>query len=285
MRLRRGSAVLALGLALAPAALGGCSKNVPGSGRGATDVTVAISALPSNDTAATGSAAPAASASTSGSPSSSVGGSASRPATGSASGSAPASGAGTGTAAAPGGALPPAVPPPTSCSPLSQCPKAASGDVGDGYTLVLRSGPGSGSGASVLELRYRGVSVFWTVKDDETPYELACSATPQKRCVVVDYTGAHAAVGRLWKVMGNTLVAGGTATSDTPGMHATDLNKDGYVDVVALQNDYTPDYATGKVYWQTWVSNGQSLVSTGCSAKASGDLPPQPVTPQTGSCG
>jgi hypothetical protein len=162
----------------------------------------------------------------------------------------------------------------------------ATKSLGDGYAVVLHGDASynGGAGASVLELRYSSVPVFWATQEGETPAELGCSPHPARHCVVVDYSGAHGAVGRLWRIVGSTLEAADEVTSATPEMHAVDLEGNGSIDVQALQNNYEPDYATGKVYWQTWTSDGESLTSTGCGPAAS-TAPPPPTAPLTGVCG
>lgn len=181
-------------------------------------------------------------------------------------------------------APPTPVAPPANCRP-STCKEVASGDVGDGYRVVLRgdaSGAG-GLGVSAVELAYQGTSVFWVVNEGETPAGIECSAEPAKNCVTVAYVGAHGAIARSWKVVGNTLAASGEAQSSTPNMQSADLNGDGYVDARGLQSTYEPDHATGKVFWQTWTSDGSTLASTGCGPQAS-TKPPAPTTPQSGAC-
>jgi hypothetical protein len=178
----------------------------------------------------------------------------------------------------------PASPPPE--CPRGTCPQVDSVALGNGYVIILRGndGYGGGAGASVVELTSGGVPVFWSATANETPGGLACStagATPN--CVVVDYTGAHASVATAWTLARGTLHRGATVSSDTPGMSGRDLDADGFVDVVALQNDYTPDYATGKVYWQTWVSDGNHLTGTGCTSPSHTPTP-APTQPVSGSC-
>jgi hypothetical protein len=183
-------------------------------------------------------------------------------------------------------ATPPSpVPAPKEC-PGGTCKAFDSADLGNGYTFVLRGndGYGGGVGASIVELTKGGVPIYWWATNGQTPGGLMCStggAVPN--CVVVDYTGAHASLGTVWALSGGTLHRGSTVTVDTPGTSGRDLNGDGLVDVVALQNDYTPDYATGRVYWQTWVSNATKLTSTGCTTPSHAPAP-APTKLVTGSC-
>jgi hypothetical protein len=195
------------------------------------------------------------------------------------------------TSSAPVASSPPAPPTPAPASPPPECPGGTCPQVdsvalGHGYVIILRGndGYGGGAGASVVELTSGGVPVFWSAAASETPGGLACSAAgAMPNCVVVDYTGAHASVATVWALARGTLHRGATVSSDTPGMSGRDLNADGFVDVVALQNDYTPDYATGKVYWQTWVSDGNHLTATGCTSPTHTPSP-APTQPVSGSC-
>lgn len=185
-----------------------------------------------------------------------------------------------------------AAPPPVSAAkPPKQCPggtcrKVASVELGDGYSFVLRANASynGGFGAGIVELTKGATPVFWYGKDGESPGGLSCStggALPN--CIVVAYVGAHGAVGTVWVFAGGTLHRGGAADSDSPNLQGKDLNGDGLVDVEALQNNYTPNYATGQVYWQTWLSDGAKLTSTGCGSPSKSP-PPAPSAPLKGKC-
>src|SRR5439155_15823771 len=97
------------------------------------------------------------------------------------------------------------------------------------------------------------------------------------------YVGAHGSTSTLWAFAKQRLTKGATVNSDTPSMFARDLNADGLLDVVAQQNNYTPDYATGKVQWQTWLSDGSNLTSTGCTPLTTAPAP-RPTSAVTGKC-
>jgi hypothetical protein len=50
-----------------------------------------------------------------------------------------------------------------------------------------------------------------------------------------------------------------------------------------LDSTYTPDYATGPRYWQTYRTVGGKLVSTGCTTPSTSPTP-APAVPVTGVC-
>jgi hypothetical protein len=204
----------------------------------------------------------------------------------------PSSSAAVSSAAAPSSAVPPsssgappvAVQDPTACA-AGACTKIASGDLGAGYAATVYSGPSpSGQvGAEYLQLTLAGVSVFWKVTDGYNPGQLACSPIPSPNCVVEDSFGAHASSARGLIRLGNKLVQFDEAPSDTPVTDVLDLNGDGWIDVRSMQNTYDPDYATGKVYWLTALSDGTKFAVTGCTPpkKAPG---PKPTAPVSGTC-
>jgi hypothetical protein len=137
----------------------------------------------------------------------------------------------------------------------------------------------------VLELTQDGVPVDWHALDDQSPSQLVCLAGAAANCVVIGYTGAHGATATVWRLALSSarLSQAATADADTPSMAAQDLNGDGFLDVLGLQNDYTPDYATGHLQWQTWLFDGRNLTSTGCTPPAAAP-PPRPTAAATGSC-
>jgi hypothetical protein len=234
--------------AAALALLAGCSTTVAGSGSRVGDVTTAPATGSASATAPTASPTATPSASTS----------------------------------AAGGTDAP-VPAPAQCASGS-CPTAASVQL-DEYQVLLRTGrSASGGPASVIELRHNGVAVDWHTNDDELPGGLACSSGRELTCVAVHFVGAHGSNATAWRRVGNALARGDTVTADTPQLFGRDLTGDGILDVVGLQNDFTPDYASGHVQWQTWVSDGTRLRSTGCTplSAAPGPIPTAPVT---GHCG
>jgi hypothetical protein len=173
------------------------------------------------------------------------------------------------------------VPPPKACS-TSACTLFKTFDAGHGYVLSVHSSPT----AAVLELARDGTPVYWRVFDYETPAEFMCVivlSVPD--CVLVDFTGAHAAIAHPIVLAGPFISVGKAVTSDTPEVHALDLDGDTWLDVYGLQNNYEPDYASGQVQWQTWqrTKYGTALVSTGCGTLAS-TAEPAPSTLLTGAC-
>jgi hypothetical protein len=173
---------------------------------------------------------------------------------------------------------------PKACA-AGKCSKIASGDLGGGYSVTVYTGP-SPTGqvaADYLQLKLASVPVFWKITDGYHPGQLLCSARPAPNCAVEDAFGAHSSSGRVFLRQGNRLVQFGEALSDTPLTDIADLNGDGWIDVVAAVNTYEPDYATGKVYWSTSLSNGKRLVLSGCTVPRR-NLLSKPTAPLTGTC-
>jgi len=196
-----------------------------------------------------------------------------------------------GSSAAPG-TTPPAgpssAPPPSVCAKVTDCKLLKSWNVGSGYLVAAFSAPSasSGIGAAVLMLARDEVPVYWHLIDGQTPSELLCKVATGalRNCVLVDYVGAHAATAYPFVVDGDTLAIGKSVGTDTPGLHAADLDHDLLVEVYGLNNNYKPDYASGHVQWQTWQrSTDGALTSTGCGPLAA-SAPPAPTTFLTGTC-
>jgi hypothetical protein len=249
-------------------AVGGCSSTVSGSG------TLAATAAPSTSA---GRDFPSASAVPTDS----------RPPSGTNTGSSPAS-----LPASSGGPAPSSAPAPKVCATQSDCKLVKSWDVGAGYLVAAFSAPSasSGVGAAVLMLARGQVPVYWHVLDGETPAELLCKVASTageslRNCVLVDYVGAHAATAYPLVVDGDRLDLGAPVGTDTPGLHAADLDHDLLVDAYGLNNNYKPDYASGHVQWQTWrrSADGATLKSTGCGPLAT-SAPEAPTAFFTGSC-
>jgi hypothetical protein len=135
----------------------------------------------------------------------------------------------------------------------------------------------------VTELARSEVPVYWHVTDDATPSELMCSPAPQPNCGLVVFVGAHAAEAFGLLRVGDALAAFGQANSETPTAKVRDLDGDGWIDVVMVRNTYRPGYATGKVYWETFTSDGRRFTPTGCTAPAH-EPPPAPSAPLAGDC-
>jgi hypothetical protein len=197
----------------------------------------------------------------------------------------PSGGQSRGTSPATDSSTPNAIPAPEAC-PGGTCKQTMSTTLTAPFEVIVRANPAyaNGTGAAIVELTQSGVPISWYVVPGETPAEITCSSTPnQSNCVLVNHVGEHASDGIVFRLSGNTLHRGSTVRATTRQMHARDLNGDGWVDVAGLQNTGKPDYATGQVYWQTWVSNGVFLNSTGCTGLASA-ADPQPAELVHGNC-
>jgi hypothetical protein len=156
--------------------------------------------------------------------------------------------------------------------------------IGNQVVTVFSAPSGDeGAGEAILELQNAGKPVYSNTFAGETPQAMRCSPTPSPNCVLVDGTGAHASSARGFKVLATSMAQFGVVDSDTPETIAGDLNDDGWIDVITDQDTYMPDYATGKVYWQTFTSNGVTFTSTGCTVPAP-TLPRTPSAPLTGAC-
>jgi len=101
--------------------------------------------------------------------------------------------------------------------------------------------------------------------------------------VLVDSAGMHASIAELLQVQDGRLVHPPNAdvTADSPDMKAADLDQDGYLDVIGTTNDYTPNYAQGHNYWQTFRYADGQFVPTGCARQAG---TPTPTRLLSGSC-
>jgi hypothetical protein len=161
-------------------------------------------------------------------------------------------------------------------------------DLGGGFTIVLHGNVSAygGVGAAIIEFRQGGTPTYWRVFEGDTPSEMACDvAGPVRNCVVIDYVGAHAATAYPIVLVDQGLWVGEPVGTDTPGLHAGDLDGDNRIDVYGLQNNYEPDYATGKVAWQTWQrsTDGTAFRSTGCGPFVR-RARPTPTAFLTGAC-
>lgn len=192
------------------------------------------------------------------------------------------------TAVNPGGPISPISPAPnTSGARPSSCPAATchlrlSASMASPYGIAVWADDASHS--VIVVLTSGGAVVSSHVVGFESPAQLSCANQgPRSNCVLVDLAGAHAATARVLRENAGTLAIGPAVTAITPTMQARDLNQDGWIDVAGLQNDETPSYAAGQVYWQTWLSDGTQWQSTGCGAR-SHDAGAAPSAPLTGSC-
>ncbi len=115
--------------------------------------------------------------------------------------------------------------------------------------------------------------------------QLSCLPTPaQPNCIVVAELGAHAGSAEVVLLQGGGLVSPATASVqfDSGKPVAADLDHDGRLDVVGIENDYRPNFATGHNFWASYRLVGQALQRTGClPVTASSGAPTRLLT---GSC-
>jgi hypothetical protein len=112
---------------------------------------------------------------------------------------------------------------------------------------------------------------------------LATGAVPS--CAVTSVAGAHAGSVEELLLREGSLVSSPQlrAVFDTGEPYARDLNHDGELDVIGLDSDYTPNYASGHNYWVTYRFQSDSLVETGCALRVTQTQPP-PDHLLTGRC-
>lgn len=170
---------------------------------------------------------------------------------------------------------------PASC-PADTCHLRLSASMASPYGVAVWADDASRS--VIVVLTNGGAPASSQVLPGESPAQLSCANQgPRSNCVLVDLVGEHGSSARVLRAIGGQLSIGAAVTGRTPTMRAQDLNQDGWIDVAGLQNDETPSYAAGQVYWQTWLSDGTQLQSTGCGARShnAGNAPSAPLT---GSC-
>ena len=171
-----------------------------------------------------------------------------------------------------------------------KCTKAQSADLGGGYTVTMwhAGRVGDFQTQPVVELAHGGVAVQWWLWPDGYGWagSLTCRAqAAEPHCVLIDGDGAHSAAAQLVLLRAGKLVAPKQAivVADLPTVLARDLDGDGYLDVVALDSDYTPSFAQGHLYWNTFRFAGGRFTSTGCVPRnASTD--PAPTQTVSGLC-
>lgn len=204
--------------------------------------------------------------------------------------------AGASVAVALGGNRAPAPPPHSSSSPPAaspvampkqcatwHCTRAQTADLGGGYAVsVWHAGKaGDFTTKPVLELSRDGVAVQWWLSPNGFGWSgaLTCAGpgAPEPHCVFTDGSGAHSSIAQVLLLRSGRLTAlrEGYVEADLPTVLARDLDGDGYLDVVALDSDYTPNFAQGHLFWNTFQYAGRHLVSTGCQPRTSPhDAPP-----------
>ena len=203
-----------------------------------------------------------------------------------------------------GGSPTPAAPPSTSSAPVQRptsvampaqcrslgCTKAQTADLGNGYSISLWHSGKAGDFRSepVIGLSNDGIAVQWWSSPRGYGWagSLTCATrAPEPNCMLTDGDGAHSAVAQSIVLRAGRLVASAKAVvvADLPTVLARDLDRDGYLDVIAVDNDYTPNFAQGRLYWHTFRYADGRLVSTGCARKGSPNEP-APAQPVTGDC-
>lgn len=96
---------------------------------------------------------------------------------------------------------------------------------------------------------------------------LTCAAGQHPNCVVASSVGSHAGNAEIVQLRGAALVSSPatSVTFDSGTPTAADLDGDGYLDIVGLDNDYKPSFATGHNFWTTYRFTGGALHQTGCT--------------------
>jgi hypothetical protein len=97
--------------------------------------------------------------------------------------------------------------------------------------------------------------------------------------------GSHAGIAELVLLRTGALVSPARASVSFDGGRpmAADLDRDGWLDVFGTENDYQPNYATGKNYWATYRFADGNLLRTGCALRRTAAEPP-PNRLLTGAC-
>lgn len=163
---------------------------------------------------------------------------------------------------------------------IGTCTKAQTVSVGGGYAISIWHAGALGDFRTkpVVELSRDGVAVQWWLwpVGDGWSGALSCRA---QQCVLTDGDGAHSSVAQVMLLRGGRLVAPARAAvvADLPTVLARDLDGDGDLDVVALDSDYTPNFAQGHLFWHTYRFGDDQLASTGCVPKT-GPAPTRLVT-------
>ena len=180
-----------------------------------------------------------------------------------------------------------AVPIPAQCATW-HCQRAQSVTLRDGYAVnVWHAGQvGDFTTHPILELADNGVAVQWWVAPSGYGWSgsVSClSSGAEPSCVFMDGQGAHSGLAQEIVVRSGRLVASAMVSSDSAMIVAQDMNGDGDLDVAALDSDFTPNYASGHLFWHTYRFAGNQLVSTGCTP-AESTRAPVPKQFVTGSC-
>ena len=175
------------------------------------------------------------------------------------------------------------------------CTPGKSLSLGGGYTARLWSSaaPTTASPADltttpVVELLSDGVHRQWWVGRVGYGWAASLSCLPTSaspNCVVAAEVGSHAGVAEAILLQHGQLVSPATAsvTFDSGTPVASDLDGDGLLDVMGIENDYTPSYATGHNFWASYRLAAGGLHQTGCTPVHS-LTEKAPTTLLTGTC-
>lgn len=170
------------------------------------------------------------------------------------------------------------------------CTKARSESLGGGYEITIWHAGRVGDFRTepVVELARDGRAVQWWLwpRGYGWAAELTCrAAAPEPHCILTDGDGAHSSVAQMVLLRSGRLAVppGAAVVADLPTIISRDLDGDGYLDVVALDSDYTPNFAQGHLFWNTFRFAGGQLMSTGCVPRTSPTDPP-PSRTASGLC-
>lgn len=125
------------------------------------------------------------------------------------------------------------------------------------------------SSTPVLELLRGGVHQQWWSASMGFAWTagLTClSSGPEPNCAVIAVEGAHAGSAELVVLRGGRLVASPEArvVFDSGAPRAVDLDHDGYLDIIGVDNDYRPSFAAGHNFWATYRFHDNALTEIGC---------------------
>jgi hypothetical protein len=189
---------------------------------------------------------------------------------------------------APSSMKPATKPVPVPCA-AHRCTPQPAIQLTDGYSVRLWSYPAPAvpdAATPVVELLSGGQHVSWWIGRLGFGWAatLTCAATAgHPNCVVTSAVGAHAGSAETLLLRDGKLAspAAASVTFDSSQPTAADLDRDGLLDVVGMENDYTPDYAHGHNFWATYRQAAAALHRTGCAPAVS---PARPTTLLTGRC-
>ncbi len=149
------------------------------------------------------------------------------------------------------------------------------------YIVVLWAGKSPGADASsVVELTHNGVPVYSSAISGEDPSGLTCVSSLRASCVVVNRKAGNVRSAHLWILEGGSLRAAGHVSANSSRIVANDLNGDGVLDLVVLQVN-----GINQSYWETFVSGGGHLTSTGCRRPPKTLAPPPRPLSSGDACG